>query len=302
MESELLNKKKWFILGFCGLVIFTLIIQAFVSSRSVQQKGTWIWDASSIVVQGRESLAFAEQQGVTKIYLYIDQRVAPQDYARFIQEARRNEIQVEALGGDPSWGRKDKRPYIKEFTDWVSSYNTNVTEEERFSGIHLDIEPYLLPEWKNDRKRVVEEWLSNMDFVARDVQLLGDLDVSVDLPFWVHLIEVPGYDDYFVSTWMLKRFDTVVLMDYRNQAEGEDGIISNALAVLTEASTMENKSVIVGVEMAKSSEGDQVSFFEKGHQVMMRELAITQENLNRYSAFEGVAIHGFSEWMASYHR
>jgi len=273
-----------------------------MSTKVAQQKGTWIWDTPRIVTQGKETLAFANQNEVTNIYLYIDQQVAPKDYAKFIREAGKLGIKVEALGGDPSWGWKDKRPFIQDFIDWVGSYNTNVAREERFSGIHLDIEPYLLPEWKNDQERVVKEWLSNMEFAAREVRLFDGLNVSVDLPFWIHQVEVPGYQDYFVSTWMLKRFDTLVLMDYRNQAEGKDGIISNALAVVIEASSMENKSVIIGVEMAKSQEGAHVSFYEEGHSVMMEELAITHRKLKRYNAFKGMAIHGFPEWMSSYYQ
>lgn len=280
--------------------MFTIIVQAYMTTKVAQQKGTWIWDAPRIVEQGKETLAFAKQNDVTHIYLYIDNKVAPSDYARFIREARKDGIQVEALGGDPSWGRKEKRIFIQDFLEWVGSYNMNVKKEEQFSGIHLDIEPYLLPEWEKDQEQVVREWFSNMEYVAKETSLWESIHVSVDLPFWIDRVQVPGYEKYAASTWMLKRFDTVVLMDYRDAAKGNDGIISNALAVLHEATSMENKSVIVGVEMAKTTEGNHTSFYEEGHRKMNEELELSRDELKKFRAFKGVAIHGFSEWVRSY--
>lgn len=297
------EKKKWLALwGFPVVVILILAILAYVLPDSRPQKGTWIWDTPTIRTDGEEILAFAKQNGVTDIYLYIDQQhVTPDDYARFIREAAKNQIKVEALGGDPSWGWKEKRPYIQDFINWVGSYNTNVQEEERFSGIHLDIEPYLLPEWKTKPDVVLEEWLSNMEFAAKEVRLSNGLKVSVDLPFWIDQIKVPGYADYPVSRWMLKRFDTVALMNYRDQAEGKDGMVSHALDIVKEASAL-GKSVIVGVEMAPSGEGDKATFYEEGVQVMEQELEKTQDQLEKNRGFQGVAIHGFPSWVSNYQK
>ncbi|USG64376.1 hypothetical protein NDK47_19775 [Brevibacillus ruminantium] len=237
---------------------------------------------------------------MTDIYLYIDRKnVPPKAYARFIKEAAKNGIRVEALGGDPTWGLKENREHIQAFIEWVKSYNFNAHENERFSGVHLDIEPYLLPEWENNQNDTLVEWLSNMDFVAREVKSLGHMEVTLDLPFWINKIEIPGYHDYYLGTWILKRFNTIALMDYRNYAQGDDGIVANALAVVKEASSM-GKSVIVGVEMGNSNEGGKTTFYEKGYRKMEEELEIAQKELGKHGGFRGFAIHGFPAWVASY--
>jgi len=270
---------------------------AFFAEGSGHQKGTWIWETSKIVTDRENVLAFCKQNGVTDIYLYIDQqKVEPRDYALFIKEAREQQIQVEALGGDPSWGTKEKLKDVLEFVQWVESYNLNVQKEERFSGIHFDIEPYLLPDWVDDQDQVLKEWLMNMDRVAKQ-----GIKVSIDLPYWSDQVMVPGYQDYSLSSWMLKRFDTVVLMDYRDTALGNDGIIANALDELREAASL-NKSVIVGVEMAESGEGDKVTFYEEGVEAMEKELDITRQHLKSHSSFKGVAVHGFPAWISSYQK
>jgi len=252
-----------------------------------------------ITTHPEELLAFSEQNGVTHIYLYIDRKnVAPEEYSRFIQEASKREIQVEALGGDPSWGLKEKRQYLQEFIEWVASYNTSVDEDARFRGIHLDIEPYLLPAWETDQERVVEEWLSNMEFAVNQARWLGGYHVSADVPFWIHQIGVPGYENNDAGRWMLQRFDTLVLMDYRDRAAGSNGIISNGIDMVAEASSL-NTSVVIGVEMAPSSESGATTFYEEGTEVMERELDMTRRYFEPYSGFQGVAVHGFTEWMSA---
>ncbi|MEW9669933.1 hypothetical protein [Ammoniphilus sp. 3BR4] len=294
-----MNKKN-ILLVLMVAVISVLLLAEYLGNKPQQQKGTWIWDTPAITTQSEEILAFASQNDVTHLYLYIDRKnVTPHDYAQFIKEASKQDIKVEALGGDPSWGWKEKRPNIQELIEWVESYNRNVNMDERFTGIHLDIEPYLLPEWKDDQDRVIEEWLSNLEFAAKEVRSIKRLQITVDLPFWVNKIDVPGYLDYSVSTWMLKRFDTVVLMDYRDFAEGEDGIVSNALDMVKEASSM-GKSVIVGVEMAKSGEGDKATFFEEGYQEMENELEEAHRHFRKQPGFRGFAVHGFPDWKSSY--
>jgi hypothetical protein len=288
---------------------FTLCISIFVTIGSflagvamkspATHKGTWIWDTPTLLTQREEILEFSKQNGVTHIYLYVDRtKTAPKDYKLFIKEASTHQIKVEALAGDPAWGWKHQRKHIEDFIAWVASYNTNVNEDERFSGIHLDIEPYLLPEWETNRDLVVEEWLSNLEFAANQADGLGEMKVTLDVPFWIHKIEVPGYRDYDVSDWMLKRFDTIVLMDYRDTAEGIDGIVSNALSIVDKASAA-RKSVIVGVEIAPNNDADKTTFYQEGSKVMEQELEITRRHLDNYDGFRGVAVHGFPEWMSA---
>ncbi len=243
---------------------------------------------------------FSKTNGVTHIYLYVDRkRVSPNDYSRFIKAAADQGIRVEALGGEPAWGLKQNRRQLQDFIEWVASYNTNVSEGERFSGIHLDIEPYLLPEWSAEKIRVIEEWLSNMDFAANEVKRLGNgIGVALDVPFWIQSIEVPGYDQLRVGTWMLKRFDTLVLMNYRDAADGRDGIVSNAIPMLEEA-TSSGKAVVVGVETAPSREGSKTTFYEEGYEIMERELNKSQAHFEAYGGFKGFAIHGFPHWFRS---
>ncbi|TLS52672.1 copper amine oxidase N-terminal domain-containing protein [Paenibacillus antri] len=302
MNFRTFVRKRRFALGLLvAAVSLASLIAAFVSNgdrRPPLQKGTWIWDAASVVEQAEDILHFSKRNGVTHIYLYVDrENVSPGEYARFIAQAGKQGIRVEALAGDPSWGWREKREHLQSFLEWVARYNTDVDEEARFSGIHLDIEPYLLPEWETDAPRLLEEWLANLDYAAREARRIGGLEASVDVPFWIHEIEVPGYERFSVGAWMFKRFDTVVLMDYRDRAEGSDGIVAHASAMVDEA-TSADKAVVVGVEVAPNDEAEKTTFHEEGIETMERELEKTRRHFQNYRGFRGTAVHGFPEWMS----
>jgi hypothetical protein len=299
LGSRFHGKYRFIALSLSVVVIIGSLLAGAAMKSPATHKGTWIWNTPTIMTQRDEILRFSRQNGVTHIYLYVDRtKMAPKDYTHFIKEASTHQIKVEALAGDPTWGKREQRKHIEEFIAWVASYNTNVNEDERFSGIHLDIEPYLLPEWETNQDLVVEEWLSNLEYAANQAGGLGAMMISLDVPFWIHKIDVPGYTDYDVSDWMLKRFDTIVLMDYRDTAVGIDGIVSNALPIVDKASET-RKSVIVGVEIAPNNDADKTTFHQEGATVMEQELEITRRHLEKYAGFHGVAIHGFPEWVSA---
>ena len=68
---------------------------------------------------------------------------------------------------------------------------------------------------------------------------------------------------------MLEKFDCLVIMNYRNHALGNNGIVENAQVMLREASTLKKK-IVVAVETVKSTEGPRVSFYSISNKVMER--------------------------------
>lgn len=95
---------------------------------------------------------------------------------------------------------------------------------------------------------------------------------------------------------MLEKADAVVIMDYRNVALGNDGIIANAHPILREAATLK-KQVIVAVETAPSAEGPHTSFHALPLQTMKTELQLAKEHLEHYASFAGFAIHDYNHWV-----
>jgi len=268
---------------------------AVVTTSPKIPKGTWIWDSRIIAKNQDLILGFASDHHVTAIYLQMNRDIAPNVYADFIRSAKKKQIRVEALAGRPDWAFKSNQDQIKTFISWTLQYNASVGLEERFDGLHFDIEPYLLAEWETKNKKILEEWIHNLRFMEQETRGSG-LKITLDVPYWLHNVKVPD-TEYSFSAWLLEKFDCLVIMDYRNHALGKNGIVDNAHAMLREASAL-NKQAIVAVETAKSSEGDRVSFYSKSVDFMEQELQTAHQELSQYTSYAGMAIHDYKSWTA----
>ncbi|MFC5405372.1 hypothetical protein [Cohnella soli] len=259
-------------------------------------KGTWVWDTTTLMQDKSKMLAFAEEQGVNVIFLHIDRKSEDYEpYRVFVEEAHRLGIEVEALGGDPAWGLTDHVEDIEAFIGWMKGYQSAAGEQAAFDGIHVDIEPYLLKEWDQDRGDIVRQWMGNVDDLVKMAKRDLILRVSADLPFWIHTIPAGDSGSGNVGAWMLERLDRVVLMDYRNFAIGGNGIIANALPMIKEG-TQAGKPVLIGLEMVPSDEGEHISFYKKGESSLHRQMQLSHIVMRWYAGYEGFAIHDYKNW------
>jgi len=258
-------------------------------------KGTWIWDSSMIEKDQDHIISFASAHDVTAIYLQVNRDIAPKVYEDFIRSAKEKQIRVEALAGRPDWAYKVNQDQIQKFIAWTLQYNTSVTAQARFDGLHFDIEPYLLAEWKTKKEMILDSWIQNLRFIEKETKGSG-LKITLDVPYWLNSVKVPN-TQYSFSAWLLEKFDSLVIMDYRNHALGKNGIVENAQAMLREAATL-GKQVIIAVETAKSSEGERTSFYAKNVDFMEQELQVAHQKLSRYASYGGMAIHDYKSWSA----
>lgn len=257
-------------------------------------KATWIWNTRLIVQERAEILSFAAQHGINRIYLHIEQTGIPlQAYRDFIREARASNIQVDALGGDPSWSRLSKQKSVASFVDWVHAYNRSVSEEERFSGIHVDIEPHVHPLWKEDREQLKKEWLANLEWVIRETKKEPGMEVSADIPFWMH--QLSASESESVSAWLLRELDHVTLMAYRDAVAGRNGVLDITSRILEEAGHARQK-VVIGLNIRDSGEGDHTTFYEEPPQELREELLLLERRMKKYPAYAGFAIHDYEHW------
>ncbi|OZB92407.1 copper amine oxidase N-terminal domain-containing protein [Paenibacillus sp. XY044] len=266
---------------------------SIMSSVARVPKGTWIWDSYILKQDQDKIINFARIKGVTSIYLQVDVDLDPAMYESFIRKAKGEGIQVEALEGRPEWAKKSAQEDIQKFIAWVKSYNSSVGPEASFAGLHFDIEPYGLSEWTTDNKKLLESWMDNLRLIENETKG-SDLKIAIDVPYWLNTIKVPG-KNYSMSAWMLEKFDSLVIMNYRNHALGGNGIVENAQAMLREASTL-NKKIVIAVETVKSNEGPRVSFYSMSSDVMDKELQSAHNQLAHYASYAGFAIHDFKSW------
>jgi|GEM_PF-221707 len=286
-------KKTLFIAAVMIVIAVTLIVVNPFKTPAFT--ATWIWNGKLISEEKEEILAFAEQNGVDLLYLHIEQEpLDAEEYRSFIKEAGAKGIKVDALAGDPAWSLESNRESITEFMEWVGNYNRSVQAEERFHGVHVDIEPHVLPDWNENKEDIIDQWVQNIQYVVDQTRKIENLQVSADIPFWLHELSIEDKSQT-VSKWLIENLDHITLMAYRDHVEGPNGILDIVNPIIEEAGKLENK-VVVAVNVLKSTEGAKTTFFDNSADELEDQLDTLEEELGEYPAFKGYAIHDYDSW------
>ncbi|NGZ77573.1 hypothetical protein [Saccharibacillus alkalitolerans] len=257
-------------------------------AREQDGVSTWVWNPWLLRSSSDDLLRFAASNHVTTLYLQIDGDMAKSDYASFIGRASAQGIQVYALDGAPRWAL-DRSP-SDAFIAWLSAYQSGAAANEKFAGIHVDVEPYLLPEWTSAREALLTSWKENVDSLIAGARTLG-LTIEADIPFWFDEHVMPG-ETGTLSSWLIGRFDGITIMAYRDSAEQIAEVAKNELA---EGEKL-GKPIRIAVETNPSTETPQVTFYEEGASYLNSQLALVKQAVGGSSAFAGFAVHDYVGW------
>jgi hypothetical protein len=237
-------------------------------------------------------LAFARDKQLTAAYIYAYDLLPGHETVlqEFLTLAG---LQVECLAGDSSWALTENHDDVLSFVRAVAAFAQTIPPGTNLVGVHLDVEPYVLPEWETDQAAVITQYLEMLD---ASHQALADsgLRLTVDVPFWFDTISA----EYGGRTRSLNQHvqdiaDRVVLMDYRDTAEGDDGIIQHAAVEMLYAAQI-GRQVVIGVETNDvAPEPEKVTFYEEGQQAMEDALAVVLDTYGGNPAFGGIAIHDY---------
>lgn len=297
------NKLRW--LGGLWLSWLAFSVQA--------ERAIWMWEADSYAMVEQAAtadanVAFLRAKGIRTLYLYADAyqgrhllAQSPQRYAQLIARLHAQGMTVYALLG--SWHLHTERYVLPEYRaqalnmlQQVLDYNAKAPEHARFDGVNLDIEPHILDAWDSRRIYLLEQFVDlSHAFMRMKRQSNQSLKIGPAIPFWLDGISVRwGGQTKPVSEHVQDIYDYVALMDYRDRAEGPDGILSHASDELAYARKI-GKTVVLGIETGPN-EIQKVSFNHLRETDMERELGKVQQALVGHPAFGGFVIHHFGTY------
>jgi hypothetical protein len=174
-------------LRLCFLLA-AFLLAAIISSpaQSAPVHGLWVWKGSSAVAEpgGIEKLRdFCHSQGITEIYISVSLHgtMLQGDFPKLIETLHQSSMHVEALLS--SNNADEAGPHRQKLLDQVRQvvrFNQN-HPNQRFDGIHLDIEPQQRPENKGTGNL---QFLAGLVDAFRAVRQLGDpagLKVNADI-------------------------------------------------------------------------------------------------------------------------
>ena len=238
-------------------------------------KAMWLWHTVRQLKDRRaqdDFFKFCQKQGVNLIFFQMQYSLQQQkdktyicflkyedELKRFIERATSLGIEVHSLDGFSRFALKPWHEKVLAEIRAVIDYNKRVPSSQRFSGIHHDNEPYLIPGyWGFIREEVMHEYL---ELCEKSQKLVHESGLShfvygVDIPFWYEELNF-DFDVPVEVTWkgtrksasfhIIDMVDNVGIMDYRTKADGADGTLVHGRDEIQYANTV-GKKVLIGIE------------------------------------------------------
>lgn len=239
----------------------------------------WIWSTSDLLGDAakREQLfRFCKEQQVGEIWiqlLYTLRRREtgihetttctihePASLRALLREAHASGVRVHALDGYPDFALAANHDIPLAVVDSVIAFNAGNSKPERFDGVHFDNEPYLIVGWKavDIRARILREFLDLNAECQRRVRERSEMEYGIDIPFWwqerdettgkvVGEVEFRGKRQA-ASFHCIDMLDNVGVMNYRDMADGADGMIAHGRELLEYAEKANAATIYMGIE------------------------------------------------------
>ena len=245
-------------------------------------------------VKRQELLDFCRIKGITHIFLNSQGVVygtaaEKLDFTNFINTAHGLGMDVYALQGRKWWSIPEGGNVEGQL--WTSQegwqYVTAVMNYGQFDAIIDDTEPYTAnsSDWNNNlnqRAQWYVDWVQGCkDIIAARVPL-----VSV-VPFWFDTKMVTLNGDVAprpLNEYVSDIADSSCIMDYRDSAEGGDGMIQHAENEITYAPAW-------AAAETQNVNFDKLTFYEEGEAYMEGELQKFKDYYNANPNYLGMSIH-----------
>ncbi len=266
---------------------------------STRDRGLWVWGDAPVTTAAERTrlLDFADAHQLGTLYVESEGvlRSDPVALQSLVTSAGERCIGVELLFGNPAWARAAERGALLSLVRDAVTFTASATDRPR--AVHLDVEPYALPEWSTDRAGIVRDYYDTLAAVRTALDGSG-LELAVDVPFWFDTVmEERGGGPRPLSELVIELVDRAVLMAYRDHAAPPDGIIDICASELAFAQSA-GRRIIIGVETLCGLTPETVTFCEEGPTTLEAELATVRATHGADPAFGGFAIHSYDAYRA----
>lgn len=250
------------------LVIVAVAASAAPVSAAGESRSVWVWSDPA----GLDVLAVASE-GFNQIFLWSATGSSDEAAtAILIDQAHAAGLEVYAVGGDPSWATAPGA-----WRGWARE-----VESGEWDGAVINVEPYLHPDWNTNRSGVASQYLRGVSTADKALSI----PFFPTVPFWFDSI---AHRKTTLLDAVAKRADGIVVLAYRDHAEGADGILDISAEEIA-VGERRNITVVIAVETGQV-QPEKVTFFEEGRTALDDELGIVWDSLAGSAAFGGTSVH-----------
>jgi len=192
-------------------------IYAREASREYPPLGLWVWSGGDLPGALDSVPRFKRnclRRNVQQVYLSVSQASLKEESFRrwlpyVVKELHAAGIRVSALLAEPSWIYPDKRPVLIQHVRNILEWHNQFPNRERLDGIHLDLEPQVLPQWAEDPKSLLGMLVETVAEVQR---VLQDYQPAVRLECDIH--PVFAQTDPAALRRLIHHADSIHIMAY----------------------------------------------------------------------------------------
>ncbi len=272
-----------------------------VESSAAQARSLWVWqvDPTANPRAGSGLVAFCGRTAVGTLFQYFGGFESPHDpqylqqVGAFIESCHAKGIKVHAVAGHPRWSLHEHHGQALDWLERVSDYNQQVLDSQKIDGVVLDVEPYLLGQWRIQRPAVKQQFLGLLTRFREAVSGGGSpMHLTVAVPIGYQQEE---HIDGFVSE-ILGHVDSLALMAYFDTAAK---VIESSWLFVDRAGSM-GKKVWICVEtqdLVSSGQGYRYNtFWDDGWVAMERALGKVHGEFQDHDGYGGLSIQAYKSY------
>lgn len=297
----------------CALILaLNPAVQASASTGSPDIQGLWVWrfEWMSTPEAREELLSFCESHGYNLILMqvHLDKKAQPMTFRdpdamrALVVDAAQRGIKVEALDGAKDMALEENWPTTLAILDTVLAFNATLPDDAKLAGIHYDIEPYILPAWKQGgetRMKIMQDLLAFYTQARTRLDEAGPgMTLSSDIPFWYDNKIDEGDSCVLEFNGQTKNLhqhiqdlcDYVGIMSYRRSATGSNSVTHVVQAELDYAEQI-GKFITPALETIELKDVPQITFYGQPAEQFWATHAEVIDTLKDRPGFGGMLTH-----------
>lgn len=262
-------------------------------------KGTWEWNATTIdnpttLINSLTSKNLSNvvvncgYDTVTKTP-YLKNNVGK--YDTFIKQATSKGIKVEGIYSNNDWALTSNYTSLANSVKEV--LNFNATHKNRFSAIHLDIEPYLLSDWQTNSNSILQQYVSNLSNIrtlinSHNKKYKDTVKLVIDIPFWFNQYNVNGKN---CIDSLLEKVDKIVVMDY---TKNDLDFKNRGVDILNIADKYTNKKIVIASEF--QADYTDVTLYDKTLTELDSYNSNALSEFQKHTSFDSLSAHDLESY------
>ena len=133
----------------------------------------YMWSGTFNKTENSDIIDFLESESISSVLLSFSQSLHKEKTLDFMSRAKRKQINIVFMKSKKEWLSKDRRKAILQ----------EISELEKYSpaGLHLDIEPHLFDNWRENNYAILDEYIKMLHYIRKNYQ--GELSVSIPVMY-----------------------------------------------------------------------------------------------------------------------